>query len=693
MSTQKNQILRRNSKGHLLRGTLAGLAIVLASYFGLLDGLERWGSNMQFDMRGPIPPATPIVIVSIDEDSFDELDLQWPWPRALHGKFVDIVSQGHPAAIGLDIVFAEPSSRGIGDDLALSEAIGRARNVVLGAAMTEVNTSLYAKEDLNPPLDFIRDQAAAFGFVNLFQEEDAFIRSASLTRSFQGQTLDSFDYHLYHLGKQAGIPAASPPPQGIFLINFRGAPKTFPTIPFYQVVNGEVGPEAFRGKIVLVGATSPILHDVFPTPFAKSGDMPGIEIHANVLETVFQGIPLTQPPTPLKYSLILMAGILAVWLTHRVRPLSAFAGVLAVGACYLTLSFFAFIWGRLLFEVAAVPLTLLLGYGSTVVEITIQEQREKRRLSRYFSPAVVTAIVRQKDDVNLGSTRRRITVLFSDIRGFTTMSEKMSPEEVGAFLREYFTVMTAVVFQHGGTVDKYIGDAIMALYNVPFDQPDHAEQAVRTALTIQEQLQPLAARFQAKYGADLRCGVGIHTGDAVVGTFGSEQRLEYTAIGDTVNLGSRLEGITKDFNVSIVISESTFQEVQGKFPMRYLGEVKVKGKDIPVKIHAVAEKDTRTAIRAREEGTVRISDNEVAFQASVNDVNLRGLSVQGLPKELPQGQILELRLDLPMVEEPVHATAQVVWSTGGKAGLQFLDLKPRDQKTLEKFVTRQRQHL
>jgi adenylate cyclase len=306
---------------------------------------------------------------------------------------------------------------------------------------------------------------------------------------------------------------------------------------------------------------------------------------------------------------------------------------------------------------------------------------------------VVTAIVRQKEDVNLGSTRRRITVLFSDIRGFTTMSEKMSPEEVGAFLREYFTIMTAVVFRYGGTVDKYIGDAIMALYNVPFDQPDHAEQAVRTALTFQEQLQPLAARFQAKYGADLRCGVGIHTGEAVVGTFGSEQRLEYTAIGDTVNLASRLEGITKDFNVSIVISESTFQEVQGKFPMRYLGEVKVKGKDIPVKIHAVAEKDTRTAIRAREEGTVRISDNEVAFQASVNDVTLRGLSVQGLPKELPQGQILELRLDLTMVEEPVHATAQVVWSTGGKAGLQFLDLKPRDQKTLEKFVTRQRQHL
>jgi len=201
---------------------------------------------------------------------------------------------------------------------------------------------------------------------------------------------------------------------------------------------------------------------------------------------------------------------------------------------------------------------------------------------------VVREIVRSQDgDDALGSARRLVTVLFSDIRGFTAMSERMPPEEVVAFLREYLTVMTDAVFKYGGTVDKYIGDAIMALYNVPFEAPDHAAQAVRTALEFQRRLGPLAERFTAKHGGSLRCGVGINTGEAVVGTLGSAQRLEYTAIGDTINLGSRLEGVTKDFGVSIIISEATYREVQDLFDTRDLGEVTVKGKEVPVRIYTV----------------------------------------------------------------------------------------------------------
>jgi adenylate cyclase len=166
----------------------------------------------------------------------------------------------------------------------------------------------------------------------------------------------------------------------------------------------------------------------------------------------------------------------------------------------------------------------------------------------------------------------------------------MEPEEVVTFLREYLTEMTEAVFRHGGTVDKYIGDAIMALYNVPFEAADHPAQAVRTALEFQQRLEPLAERFAAKYGGSLRCGVGINTGDAVVGTIGSRQRLEYTAIGDTINLGSRLESITKDFNVPVIISEATWLEVKDLFETRYLGEVTVKGKEIPVKIYTVVER-------------------------------------------------------------------------------------------------------
>ena len=187
------------------------------------------------------------------------------------------------------------------------------------------------------------------------------------------------------------------------------------------------------------------------------------------------------------------------------------------------------------------------------------------------------------------------------------------------FLREYLTEMTEAVFVHGGTVDKYIGDAIMALYNVPFEAPDHAAQAVRTALEFQRRLQPLAERFAAKHGGELRCGVGINTGDAVVGTIGSRQRLEYTAIGDAINLGSRLESITKDFNVPVVISEATWLEVKDLFDTRYLGEVTVKGKEIPVKIYTVVDRDPQAA-QEGSDASRRLKGARKAYSLSVEPV-------------------------------------------------------------------------
>jgi adenylate cyclase len=678
--------LQGKSAGLWLRGTFLGLAVALVSFFGLLEGVERWGLNTQFHLRGPRPPQTPIVIVSIDEDSFDELNLPWPWPRALHAQLLDIVSQGRPAVVGLDILFAEPSSRGSEDDLALAEAVGRASNVFLAAALTVVREPSYTKEDLNAPIKSVRERAAGFGPVNFVPDNDAYVRWAYLSRTYQGAELPHFDLLLYRFANKAGV-RARPFDRSSFLINYRGGPKTFLTVPYYRVLNGEVGPEFFSGKIILVGATSPVLHDVFPTPFATQGDMPGVEIHANVLETLFQGIPISRIPWPVTGVLALAGSLLAVWVTNLMRPLHALGVVLVAGAVSAAAGFSAFLWGRLWLDVTPVPAALLLGYVATVVGNFIQEQREKRRLSRFFSPAVVKEIVRHKDDVNLGSARQPMTVLFSDIRGFTSISEKMPPEEVVAFLREYLTVMTEAVFKHGGTVDKYIGDAIMALYNVPFDQPDHAERAVRTALEFQQRLRPLSSRFRAKYGADLRCGVGINTGEAVVGTIGSEQRLEYTAIGDTINLGSRLESITKDFKVSIVISESTHQEVGERFLTRYLGEVRVKGKEIPVKIYEVAESNSRKEPRIPMEAPVTISDGEISVLASVGDLSLGGLSARNLPKQFSDEQIVEIRLELPGLARPIGLRGKVTWSAEDRAGFQFLDVKPDDQAAIKELVS------
>jgi adenylate cyclase len=617
---------------HLLAGGLLGLVVVLASWVdphGYFSVAELKALDSQFKLRGPLPASTPIVIVSVDEGSLDELEeadlgedhagervqqpvgpeedvqrnhendqrnLPWPWPRALHAKFLDIVSAGRPAAIGLDILFAEPSGRGPADDEALAAGIKRAGNVVLAAALTFVREPRrFDKEDLNPPIPLVREGAAGFGFANFETDADTFLRRASLSLSFQEGMIPSFALLVLREAGKRGITGSGILPGSTFLINFRGGPRTFRTIPYYQVIRGEVPPEAFAGKIVLVGATSPVLHDLFPTPFAPTGNMPGVEVHANVLETLLLGIPIEPLPRGAPEALTILAGAFAVWAGSTRRPFRAFAVVFGAGVAYLGLTHDAFLGWRYWMPAVSVPLALVVGYSGAAMQSFLNEQREKRRLSRFFSPSVVREIVRSQDfGEPLQSGRRRLTVLFSDIRGFTTLSERLAPEDVVEFLREYLTVMTDAVFTHGGTVDKYIGDAIMALYNVPFEAPDHAAQAVRTALEFQRRLEGLAARFGPRLGAPLRCGVGIHTGDAVVGTLGSAQRLEYTAIGDTVNLGSRLESITKDFDVPIVISEATWMEVKDLFRTRYLGEVTVKGKEVPVKIYTVLDDEDPT---------------------------------------------------------------------------------------------------
>ncbi|MBI2554470.1 MAG: CHASE2 domain-containing protein [Candidatus Rokubacteria bacterium] len=662
--------------------------MALVTLLGVVDSLELGSLDRRFILRGPIRPASPTVIISIDEDTFDELDLAWPFPRALHGRLLDLLSQGRPAAIGLDILFIEPSMHGPRDDQALAKAVARAGNVVLGANLTTTEGQYGSKQDLNPPLPVIRKGAAAFGFVNLVTDEDNFVRRGDIRLPYQEGVQESFDLHLYNLAVKAGVPAKPLPPARRVYINFRGPKRTFPIVPYYQVLNGDVKPEEFAGKIVLVGAAAAVLHDEFPTPFSGEEKMPGVEVHANMLETLLHGNRLTRIHPYAGALLALVAALLATLATSRLRPIRAFLLIVAAGTLYAALAFWVFVKLYFWLELVSVVLALVSGYGTTVVANYIREQREKRRLSRFFSPDVIKEILKSQSEGSLVGSRRRVTVLFSDIRGFTSLSEKLSPEQVVEMLRDYLTTMTEVVFKYGGTVDKYIGDAIMALYGAPFEQPNHAEQAVRTALEFQEQVKVLSERWEAKCGARLRNGVGINTGDAVVGTIGSQQRLEYTAIGDTVNLASRLEGLTKDFLSPIVVSESTHEEVKHLFYSRYLGEVKVKGKEIPVKIYAVEKAEGRQAARAFLEAPLTIVDEDVTITASMLDLSRTGVAARSLPKRIPANRIVGIRIDLPGLPEPLTVDGRVIWSNEDRAGFAFVGLSLEHENLLEDFVKR-----
>jgi adenylate cyclase len=664
-------------------GAFAGLLALV----GALEFLELKSLDLRFRLRGPERPVSPIVIVTIDEDSFDELNLNWPFPRALHGELLDRIGRGRPAAVGLDIVFSEPSMLGAEDDRALAEAIARAGNVVLAAAFT-VTDHLGLKEDLNPPLPEIRAGAAAFGFVNLTTDRDAFVRSGPVRRVTDHGVRESFVLSLYRLAQEAGIAGRPVPGVAEPVINFRGPAGTFPRVPYYQVLRGEAPPEIFRDQIVLVGATTPVLHDEFPTPFAGHLRMPGVEIQANFLETLLEGRSIRRPTRRLAALLAAIGAVMATAIASHVRPIRALLVVLGTLALYAVAAHGAFLGAALWLDLVPLPVGAALGYGATVIGVLVREQREKRRLSRFFSPDVVRAILATQGEDALAGRRRRITVLFSDIRGFTTLSERLEPEEVVALLREYLTAATAIVFRHGGSVDKYMGDAIMALYGAPFDQPDHAARAVRTGLELQECVRALSAQWVARGGETLRSGVGIHTGDAIVGAMGSQQRLEFTAIGDTVNVASRLEGLTKDFGAPVIISQTTHEEVGGLFQARPLGSVRVRGRELAVNIYAVEGTETRRAPRVRLEAAVSIEDQDVIVVAQLLDISRTGVAVSHPPKAIDTGRVVRLTIELPGLGRPFEAEARVTVCREDRIGFAFVALPAEAAARLEEVLAR-----
>ena len=673
--------------------------------FSLLEAFELDALDRLFRLRGPRAPIAPVVVINIDEDSFDELDLAWPFPRALHGTLLEMVASGEPLVIALDLLFPEQSVRGADDDKEFGESVKRAKTVVLGAAITVVaEYGLYRKQDQNFPLPVIREGALKVAAVNMAPDPDAVVRRVHLrhrlgdpSRPHPSDTyLDGLDVALARIAAAKGLSVAPIPAVESVLINHRGPERTFPYVPYHRVVKGDVDPKIFKDKIVLVGVNSPALHDNFPTPFERGGRMPGVEIHAHALDTIMRGDYIRPAPPWLSTALALILAPLGAWLVVRMRALRAFGAVAAIaiglaGITYLLFSY-AFVW----FMAVAPSVALLLGYGITSIENFIREQREKKRLSQFFSPDVLREIVRHGEGVNLGSSRRLITVFFSDLRGFTSLSEQMEPEVVAEMLKEYLSEMTQVVFQHKGTVDKYIGDCVMAIWNAPFEDPEHAVNAVRTALDFQERTLAVSAKWEEKLGGKIRNGCGINTGEAVVGTMGSRQRLEYTAIGDTVNLASRLESITKEYNTSIIISESTHEYIEGQFMTRELGAVTVKGKTRPVRIFAVLPTDVRRHPRAALDSAaiVTIDGLGQTYDVRTKDISETGLSLVGVPESLEKGTAVEIRCEGGGLPEPISAHGMIVWKRGDAAGVSFTDIQagsaPAFVSSIKAYLLRRR---
>src|SRR5438876_6975032 len=681
--------IRRIGRKHLA-GILAGVAVVVLVQFGLLDAQEHWSLAQLFELRGSREPMPQIVIVTIDESTFTEMNEQWPFARARHAELLMQLAAGKPRLIGIDLIFDAPSSRGPKDDDAFGKAIAFAGNVVLGAAYTKDIQPYTRRETFNFPIPVLRRGAAAVAPVNMHADADGDVRRVPLmVTPEQLAPTPAFDTTLHRLLAKSGFPVAPLPTSPSILINFRGGRTTYPWVSYHRVVRGEIPSEHWKDKIVLIGPTSEILHDQFPTAFAPGGDMPGVEIHANALETLVRGNPIREVPQAMSTALAVVAGLLGAALVIR---LHAFRALIAAAGLWVILTLAAYA-GFVLMDVwmrgMAGTWALVLGYGGTVVEHFVREQRERRRFQQFFSPAVAREVVRHKEEGSLDTSRRLVTVLFSDIRGFTTLSEQLQPEQVAEMLREYLTEMTEIVFRNGGTVDKYIGDCVMALYNVPFEDAQHAAKAVRTALEFQERTLAVSKRWEEKLGIAIRNGVGINTGEAVVGTLGSRKILQYTAIGDTINLGARLESITKDYKTNIIISESTYELVKGQFVTKELGDVTVKGKSQPVKIYAVLPDNIRKHPRAALEAAavLSIAGEGRACSVLTLDISERGMALKGVPEDWVKGQTVQIRCEGGALPKPIVAEATITWRKGDQAGVTFTSLDPDSAPTVADYLS------
>ena len=376
---------------------------------------------------------------------------------------------------------------------------------------------------------------------------------------------------------------------GRMLINYLGPEGVIPTYSAADLMKGTLPAEALKDKVVIMGATAVGIYDLRVTPF--SGTFPGVEVQATIMDNLLQGNFIRTPPFGLIIMLLVLIG-LAVLLGLTLPRLSAawaFIFILTVIECYVGLNYLLFTRQGLQLEIFYPVALIVLVYLGVTMHRFLAEERERERIRKtfesYVAPTVVQEMLKHPEQLRLGGERREITLLFTDIRGFTTMSENLDPEALVKLLHDFLNPMSNIIINQGGTIDKYMGDAIMALFGAPLIQKDHPRLACRAALEMVASLDALNRTWAEQGRPPLKVGVGVNTGPVAVGNMGSERLFDYTAIGDNVNLASRLEGLNKYYATRILISDSTAKALENGFILREIDMVRVKGKVQGVRIH------------------------------------------------------------------------------------------------------------
>lgn len=599
----------------VLIGILLSTVIIIITLFGKLEILELMSLDWRFYIRGNKIPPGDIIIVTWDDASMDEMKTRYQdWQRSFHARVIENLKKAGAKVIGFDISLRDPNKNPADPegDKNLARAFKEAENVILDANIEIVKTERFEYASFKGPLDLFVKNKADYGIVNVLPDSDNFLRTVFLLKEHQGEYYYSFPLKVVCkylnikkeeikvekdkiiLQDKIVIPCYSHNGDKFIFVNFRGGTRTFNTVPYYQVYENIAPYKFFKNKIVLVGIFSETVSlDLWATPFTRFDRvrMPGVEFIANAIYTILYQDFLRKTDKLLDFFLIIFLGILTSIFSYQFGFLKGFLISMAEAIIVLAGIFYLFESKNLIIPMVSPFLSISSTYAGVMLYKGLTEEREKKKIrntfARYVTPQVVEEILENPEAIALGGKRKECTILFSDIRGFTSMSEKMPPEEVVSILNEYFTVMVKIIFEYGGTLDKFIGDAIMAVWGAPVSHPDDAKRAVLCALQMRKELKRLQEKWKNEKKPVFETGIGINTGEVVVGNIGSERRMDYTVIGDNVNLASRLESLNKQYNSHILISEMTYQKVKDVVEVRPIEEVQVKGRTEKVMVYEV----------------------------------------------------------------------------------------------------------
>ncbi len=595
---------------HLLAVVLALLVVLNSATLNIFSTLDHALSDVLVrKVAATLKPDPDIVIVDIDEASIaamQEVAGSWPWPRAVHGELVQGIERQQPAAIVFDILFSEPDRYRPESDQMFNEVLHDTHNVYFpmlqlageqsnGVPLAELakvsdlphradaDQSAHAKLLVPQAID---PQSWRMGLINFTEDKDGIARRYDVRRDIGGWQLESLPARLT---RELGIKL---PEQDSIALHWRGLQPVFKHISYSELYADQSRQKPLRdtnelrGKIVVIGSSATGLHDIRATPISDL--YWGTEILATAIDNLKNQRHTTAVPT---YSAPLFAFLLiALQLPLFARRMDAFKigiALLTVSLALLATQYFAMTRMISLDMVTPLLFGWLFYFGAALSEyLREKESRQQtvRMFNRFLDPRVVESLVAQGETPqSLSGQARDITVLFSDIRGFTTMSESHTPEQIVSLLNRYFSLQVEIIFRHGGTLDKFIGDAIMAFWGAPQDDPQHAAHAVAAAIEMEACLLKFKEEL-GEEGKEFDVGIGIHSGKAVVGFIGSNERMDYTAIGDTVNLSSRIEGLTKGV-ARILVSSDTVERCSDAFDFTPTGSYKVKGRNKEVELY------------------------------------------------------------------------------------------------------------